>query len=273
MSKKRTTVRSTGPVKGISTAGQPGKKVKPAWTGMLKPPTSDVLPSKSLQMYEDFDDSEEDEGDGLAYHRNNIASRESHNGLQNTRNRNKGFSLQESMNALNVSHNSNTVDDFFAPQASVNFSSPQKTLAATPNRRHQSKRKRHGAGPFEPQVSPEFEKMIISGEFIDFPELVILLGHRKTVEDAFALLVKDILVWLDCFMFYTSVIGTVSPGRISGLMRYSRTIMWIYKESQDVSAWWKYDKAYRRMAAVKGLLKKTTFFNQIKVFFHNIHHC
>ena len=69
----------------------------------------------------------------------------------------------------------------------------------------------------------------------------MLLGYQKTIEDAFALMAKDILVWLDCFMYYTSIVGSVAPGRIAGLMRYSRIVMWIYKESQDVTSWWRYD--------------------------------
>jgi len=248
MSRKRTPVRSTGPVKGVSVSSS--KNVKPAWTGMIKPMTSNVKPSKSSFIYEDSE-SEEDEGDGLSsfnrYSPNQRANNKQH----------VGFSLRDTMNSVNTSHPpQRSVDDFFQNQNQIKRQLQQTSPVQTESRppgNYRSRKRRQNVGPFEPNLPPELEKLIVSGEYIDFAELVLLLGYKKTLEEAFSLLAKDILVWLDCFMYYTSVVGSVSPGRIAGLMRYSRIIMWIYKESQDVTSWWRYDKAYRRMAALKSM--------------------
>ena len=256
MSRKRTPVRSTGPVKGVSASSS--KNVKPAWTGMIKPLASDVKPSKSSFIYEDSE-SEEDEGDGLSsFHQRSPHQRA--NGKQHA-----GFSLRDTMNSMSTPQpHQRTVDDFFQSQnqnqikQQLRQTSPLQT-GSRPPLNNRPRKRRVNIGPFEPNLPPELEKLMVSGEYIDFSELVLLLGYKKTLEEAFNLLAKDILVWLDSFMYYTSVVGSVSPGRIAGLMRYSRIIMWIYKESQDVTSWWRYDKAYRRMAALKGTYNNMKF--------------
>ena len=253
MSRKRTPVRSTGPVKG-GMKTSPTKNVKPAWTKMLEQEEPQPM-SKSSFLYDDNSDSDEDEGDGLAYKRYS----------QTNENRPRsGFSLKNTMNTLNIGDNNQrqskqSVDDFFQNKTKEKeqrsgIDGRQNTINAISSSRPR-KNRRQQMGPFEPNLSPELEKHIVSGNYIDFAEIVMLLGHQKSLEEAFSLLAKDILVWLDCYMFYTSIVGSVAPGRISGLMRYSRIIMWIYKESQDVTSWWRYDKAFRRMAASKSKLK------------------
>lgn len=260
MSRKRTPARSTGPVKG-GMKTSPTKNVKPAWTKMLEQEEPQPM-SKSSFLYNDNSDSEEDEGDGLAYHKYSRAD--------DNRPR-SGFSLKNTMNTLNIgdSHQQSkqSVDDFFQnrPKYKDHISSRDTRqnlnyLNTTASSRPR-KNRRQQMGPFEPNLPPELEKHIVSGDYIDFSEIVMLLGHQKTLEEAFTLLAKDILVWLDCYMFYTSIVGSIAPGRISGLMRYSRIVMWIYKESQDVTSWWRYDKAYRRMAASKSKSKFFDFLN------------
>lgn len=251
MSRKRTPARSTGPVKGgMKTSST--KNVKPAWTKMLEQEEPQPM-SKSSFLYDDNTDSDEDEGDGLAYNRYSQAD--------DNRPR-SGFSLKNTMNTLNIGESrqqsKQSVDDFFqkrpkqnnqrsARESRQNLNTMNTVASSRPR-----KNRRQQMGPFEPNLPPELEKHIVSGDYIDFAEIVMLLGHQKSLEEAFALLAKDILVWLDCYMFYASIVGSVAPGRISGLMRYSRIIMWIYKESQDVTSWWRYDKAFRRMAASKS---------------------
>ena len=247
-------MRSTGPVKsGMKTS--PTKNVKPAWTKMLEPEQQGPVPmSKSSFLYDNDSDSDSDEGDGLAYNRY----------LQTEDDRPRsGFSLKNTMNTLNISgahqQPKQSVDDFFQNphqhkgnrNSRSNRNTQQHHMNYVASSRPRKKRNQQ-MGPFEPNLPPELEKHIVSGEYIDFSEIVMLLGHQKSLEEAFALLAKDILVWLDCYMYYTSNVGSVAPGRISGLMRYSRIIMWIYKESQDVTSWWRYDKAFRRMAASKS---------------------
>lgn len=253
MSRKRTPVRSTGPVKGMS--GSATKNIKPAWSKMLEPQDTNDLKfnnKSSFAAYNDYsDDSDEDEGDGL-YHKGFTQN------IGDDRNK-QGFSLRDTMSNLNVSSRSKqSVNDFFDNTQQQMLQKPTSKYTRNPqhvsnSQQHQRphKKRHQNIGPFEPNIPPDLEKHIISGEYIDFAEIVMLLGYQKTVEDAFALMAKDILVWLDCFMYYTSIVGSVAPGRIAGLMRYSRIIMWIYKESQDVTSWWRYDKAYRRLAALK----------------------
>lgn len=256
MSRKRTPVRSTGPVKG--TKASPMKNVKPAWSKMLDPEQQmpDPMTKSSFTYDNGYSDSEEeDEGDGLY----NNSSRQ----LPNERPR-SGFSLKNTMNSLNIDtgqqQSKKSVDNFFQNSRQQNMGQrsmqnpPHKVnmLTSSTNPSRPRKKRHQQMGPFEPNIPPELEKHIVSGEYVEFAEIVMLLGHQKTQEEAFTLLAKDILVWLDCYMFYTAIVGSVAPGRISGLMRYSRIILWIYKESQDASSWWRYDKAFRRFAATKS---------------------
>lgn len=246
MSKKRTTVRSTGPVKGTSAAK--GKQIKPAYTNMIKPPTSEVAPTKSF-LYES--DDEDDDDFGFRY---TPSPNRSMVNSQHMRNGKSSFSLKDSMNALGVSNtsNNNFNDVFENNRKHQNMrvgsgKATRKSLLQTPTRKHQRK-----IGPLEPNISAEFEKLVLSGNFINFSQIAILLGHASTNDQATEILKRDILTWLDCYMLYVSIIGTVCPGRISSLTSYSRVILWIYKESKDVTAWWRYDKAYRRIASSQG---------------------
>ncbi|XP_065657214.1 echinoderm microtubule-associated protein-like 6 [Hydra vulgaris] len=236
MPKARIPPRSTGPVKATSTAVN--KNITPAWTGMIGVPE---VPTSKAFVYADNDDDEDD--DNLSVHLRSDVHSISRNSINSIRNSNAGFNLKNSMNALNLNQFVDNSDMIFQKRNQVNNSS----LLYSDN----VKRKQE-LGPIEPNISNEFEKLVLSGNYVDFPQVALLIGHASNLEQAEALLKRDILAWLDCFMMYLLVISSTCPGRVSNLLRYSRVILWIYKEAPDNSAWWRYDKAYRRMAAIKG---------------------
>ena len=238
MPKRRTVVNSTGPVKATTTSKT--SNVKPAWTGMIKPPKSDVSPTKSYV----FESDENDEDDEDFLNKYSASPQKSVSSTYSNRQK-SGFSLKNSLDQLNLSDNSNNLHNFFGSHRRQE--SPKSFKESINNRARRSR-----FGPLEPRVSDEFEKLMLSGNYINFAQLVILLGHANNNEHAEEILVRDILIWLDCFMLYVSIIGTAFPGRITSMMHYSRIILWIYRESTDVSAWWRYDKAFRRMASRKG---------------------
>ena len=179
MSRKRTPVRSTGPVKGLS--GSTTKNIKPAWSKMLEPQDTNDLKFNSKSSFATYndnysDESDEDEGDGLSY------KGFSQHGGGDDQNK-QGFSLRDTMNSLNVSSRSKqSVDDFFDnTQQQQRHQRPTSKHTRNPPQvsniqQHQRPRKkRHqNIGPFEPNIPPDLEKHIISGEYIDFAEIVML---------------------------------------------------------------------------------------------------
>ena len=237
---QRTHQSAVGPVKATTTAK--GKKVKPAWTGMLKPPSSNVSPTKTALSHNfDTDDDDDDASyDGrLTGGGNTKFSRtasdpnllmDSYNSRQSMTQKSlrNGFSLRES---LNGNPNLNSVD--------VN-----RLFTNNPRRALQTQ-----FGPVDPNIGSELENQIIQGSFVDFVQLALLLGHANNDMQAQELLRRDILIWCDCFSLYVSIIATVRPAMTASLMFYNRIILWIYRESQDTSAWWRYDRAFRRYAS------------------------
>lgn len=271
--RKSRTIRSTGPVKG--TGNTKGKNVKPAWSRMLKPPVSDVSPTKS-NMFVSEDDDDESEDEIIAKHAGkNFKSTDSiHSAPPQTHQRKNGktlrgqqtangFNLRKSLSALEINGTRASQDyDDVLNSTTFNRQSLSPTnrngLVSSASNRTTT---RQTFGPREPNISNEFEKLVLSGSFINFGDIVIMLGHSVSREEANELVKRDILIWLDCYMLYVDIIGSVAPGRITSLTRYARVIMWIYKESKEVTAWWRYDVAYRRLVSLKGVLHSTFFFH------------
>lgn len=256
---KGTVVKSIGPVKTTPVA-KGAKEIKPAWTGMFKPPVSNVSPTTKSYILPSDEETEiiEDQGDfsrkygGKGFSGTPEPSRSNRQG--------SGFSLRESLNALNVETNESIptdVDNMFNERNRMKSATTLPT--GTPHTRSSvvlspGKTYKQTFGPRDPNITNEFEKFVLSGSYMNFSDIVVMLGHCRTREEGSELVKRDILIWLDCFMLYMDIIGSVSPGRISSLTRYIRVIMWIYKESKEVTAWWRYDVAYRRTAAIKGNL-------------------
>ena len=66
--------------------------------------------------------------------------------------------------------------------------------------------------------------------------------------------VQDIFTWLQCFGLYVSILAPLHLERIAEFMAYQSTIV---RASQDYAglAWMCYDSAFRRQAALMGLVK------------------
>ena len=236
MPKTRIPPRSTGPVKATSTAAS--KNITPAWTGMVGTPEGS--PTKPFTYADDDDDD-------ISINLRSDVHSISRNSVNSNRNNITGFNLRNSMNALKLNQYGEAAEPFF--QKGNNLINTRNLISENPRRRQE-------LGPIEPIISSEFEKIVLSGNYADFAQLALLTGHASNFEQSEAILKRDILAWLDCFMIYLLVISSTCPGRVPNLLRYSRIILWIYKEAPDNTAWWRYDKAYRRMASVKGNNKK-----------------
>ena len=112
---------------------------------------------------------------------------------------------------------------------------------------------RQSIGPTDGHLSHEVEDAIVSGSYVDFVEI---LGPSKRILNRDELrdtLRKDILTWVDCFSTYVSVSCGAHPIRVKDLMKYQRIVLWIYREVQDPSAWWRYDTAFRKKAELKQI--------------------
>ena len=100
------------------------------------------------------------------------------------------------------------------------------------------------------------------GDFVDMAELLPEFwalprdedGGKSEARSRRARSVQDIFTWLQCFGLYVSVLAPLYPERIAELMAYQSTIV---RASQDYAglAWMRYDSAFRRQAALTGLVK------------------
>ena len=169
------------------------------------------------------------------------------------------FNLSESMNSLNFRQmkppRSSPFPKHDGDGSTIRHSSPERSG----NGFHQTsptlvRKSVQSLGPPDPQINPEIENAIISYSYIDLID-VLRYSTKNTVNtevlrDAIR---RDILVWLDAFSMYITIICSAHPIRIHDLLKYQRNIIWIYRETQDVSAWWRYDIAFRRKAELRQI--------------------
>ena len=169
------------------------------------------------------------------------------------------FTLSESITSLNLRQmkplRSSPFPKSEGDVSTLRHSSPDRTG----NGFHQTsptliRKSIQSLGPPDPQINPEIENAIISYSYIDLID-VLRYSTKNTVNtevlrDAIR---RDILVWLDAFAMYMTIICSAHPIRIHDLLKYQRNIMWIYRETQDISAWWRYDIAFRRKAELRQI--------------------
>ncbi|XP_065069605.1 echinoderm microtubule-associated protein-like 6 [Rhopilema esculentum] len=167
------------------------------------------------------------------------------------------FNLNESMNSLTLRQNRppRSSPTAAAPfDATVRHSSPGRTS----NGFHRTsptliRKNMNSFGPPDPQINPEIENAVISFCFIDLVDILRYSNNMVNTEILREMLRKDILVWLDAFSMYMTVICSAHPIRLHDLLKYQRNIIWIYRETEDTSAWWRYDIAFRRKAELRQI--------------------
>ena len=169
------------------------------------------------------------------------------------------FNLTESMNTLNLRHTKPPRSSPFpindGDGSTIRHASPDRTS----NGFHQTsptliRKTMQSFGPQDPQINPEIENAIISYSYIDLID-VLRYSTKNTVNTEVLrdTIRRDILVWLDAFSMYMTIICSAHPIRIHDLLKYQRNIIWIYRETQDTTAWWRYDIAFRRKAELRQI--------------------
>ena len=113
-----------------------------------------------------------------------------------------------------------------------------------------------------PPVPAKVAAKIRRGDFVDMAELLPEFwalprdedGGKSEARSRRARSVQDIFTWLQCFGLYVSVLAPLYPERIAELLAEQSTIV---RASQDYTglAWMRYDSAFRRQAALTGLVK------------------
>ena len=177
-----------------------------------------------------------------------------------------GIAKESMKQNLNESMNSLTLRQMRPPRSSpfpksdvdistIRHSSPERTGNGFHRTSPTLVRKSiQSLGPPDPQINPEIENAIISYSYIDLIDVLRYSTknsvNTEVLRDAIR---RDILVWLDAFSMYITIICSAHPIRIHDLLKYQRNIIWIYRETQDTSAWWRYDIAFRRKAELRQI--------------------
>eukprot|EP00794_Sanderia_malayensis_P008064 gene8064-8927_t len=174
------------------------------------------------------------------------------------------FNLSESLSSLqlrdgtspprsnpNPLRASTSADNFFRPRSR----SPERN---TTNGFYQTSptllRKERGLfGPSEPQINPEIENAIVSFSYVDFVDILRYSKNTTNTDQLKQSLRKDILAWIDAFSVFMSVMCSSHPVRVHDLLVYQRNMIWIYRETSDPTAWWRYDVAFRRKAELRQI--------------------
>ncbi len=115
------------------------------------------------------------------------------------------------------------------------------------------RKERASFGPLDPQVNPEIENTIISFSYVNFLDVLRYSKNNVNLDYLKEMLKKDILAWIDAFSIYSSIVCRSHPVRVHDLLKYQRNIIWIYRETEDASAWWRYDIAFRRKAELRQI--------------------
>ena len=163
------------------------------------------------------------------------------------------FNLNESMNSMNLRQNRPPRSSPSPTGRSTRYTSPDRT-----NGFHQTsptliRKERQSFGPLDPQINPEIENAIISYCYIDLIDVLRYTKNTVNMEALREAMRRDILVWIDAFTMYMTIICSAHPIRVHDLLKYQRNIIWIYRETQDSTTWWRYDVAFRRKAELRQI--------------------
>lgn len=169
------------------------------------------------------------------------------------------FNLSESMNSLTLRQTkppvSSPLPRYEGDGSTIRHVSPERTS----NGFHQTsptlvRKSSQIFGPQDPQINPEIENAIISYSYIDLIDVLRYSTKNKVNTEVLRdTLRRDVLVWMDAFSMYMTIICSAHPIRIHDLLKYQRNIIWIYRETQDTTAWWRYDIAFRRKAELRQI--------------------
>ena len=110
-----------------------------------------------------------------------------------------------------------------------------------------------------PPVLPRLASKISKGEFMDMcdllPEFWVTphseeeVASQRSARSRGRKRTQEIHVWLQCFALYAAVAAVKCPNRVPEMMAYMIQIIQASQEYEGL-AWFAYDEAYRRQAAV-----------------------